>query len=216
MLPQVASTDDDTLASYLFEFEGHPWDSYKEHSDLTPYLILVLLDILERSGFKLECRANIRGMLDALFFIKQSPPANSTLRTVRIGFSLCHQNTFRIYGGTVNFCNWIRDLLQQLWISGVASEKQVSFVSSDKRESESGSPIDVNFTEVKFHGTPFCIPEWNKDNFLAAQYMIGRFVGILSLIGWRLLASLNVYSSPYDKGVLIFEKDMVSVLFNHK
>ncbi|KAM3184538.1 hypothetical protein ACTXT7_008149 [Hymenolepis weldensis] len=104
-------------------------------------------------------------------------------------------------------------LLQQLWISGVASEKEVSFLQTDSQNDGSNSGDDLHFTELKLNGTPFCIPEWNKDNFLAAQYMIGRLVGVLSLVGWRLAASVNVYTSPYDKSLLIFEKDLVNYAY---
>ncbi|KAL5962520.1 hypothetical protein TSMEX_009747 [Taenia solium] len=207
-------TEPEKPCSFLVEFEGHPWDSYKEYSDLTPYLMLALLDVLNCAGFAFECRANIRGLLDTLFFIKPETPTTATKNTARICFSLCHQNTFRVYGGTTAFSTWMSQLLQQLWISGVASEKQISFVQPDHQHEEKGEPTEsgdeLHFTEVKLNGTPFCIPEWNKDNLLAAQYMIGRLIGVLSLIGWQLTAFLNIYSSPYDKGLLVFEKELVS------
>ncbi|VDL18789.1 unnamed protein product [Hymenolepis diminuta] len=193
-----ADEETDKPSSYLIEFEGHPWDSYKDHSDLTPYLILTLIQVLGQAGYKFESRANIRGLLDTIFFIKQDSPSRS------VG----NKNTFRVYGGTPKFCTWMGQLLQQLWISGVASEKEVSFLQTDSQNESSNSGIDLHFTELKLNGTPFCIPEWNKDNFLATQYMIGRLVGVLSLVGWRLAASVNVYTSPYDKSLLIFERDL--------
>ncbi|KAH9283695.1 hypothetical protein ECG_05055 [Echinococcus granulosus] len=199
-------------SSFLVEFEGHPWDSYKEYSDLTPYLILALLKVLDSAGFVFECRANIRGLLDTLFFIKSDASTTARQNTIRVCFSLCHQNTFRVYGGTTAFTTWMTQLLQQLWLSGVASEKQISFVQPDHQQAEVGesaeSGDELHFTEVKLNGTPFCIPEWNKDNLLAAQYMIGRLIGVLSLIGWKFTAFLNVYSSPYDKGLLVFEREL--------
>lgn len=170
--------------------------------------------MLGQAGYKFESRANIRGLLDTIFFIKQDSPSRGVENKVRICFSLCHQNTFRVYGGTPKFCTWMGQLLQQLWISGVASEKEVSFLQTDSQNEGSNSGNDLHFSEVKLNGTPFCIPEWNKDNFLAAQYMIGRLVGVLSLVGWRLAASVNAYSSPYDKSLLIFEKDLVSKNIN--
>lgn len=206
--------DPEKPCSFLVEFEGHPWDSYKEYSDLTPYLMLTLFEVLNCAGFAFECRANIRGLLDTLFFMKPEAPTTAKTNTTRICFSLCHQNTFRVYGGTTAFSAWMSQLLQQLWISGVASEKQISFVQPDHPNGGEGEPTEsgdeLHFTEVKLNGTPFCIPEWNKDNLLAAQYMIGRLIGVLSLIGWQLTAFLNIYSSPYDKGLLVFEKELVS------
>ncbi|VDM33268.1 unnamed protein product [Hydatigera taeniaeformis] len=207
----LVDSDPDSLSSFLIEFEGHPWDSYKEYSDLTPYIMLALLDVLNCDGFIFECRANIRGLLDTLFFVKPEVSNTTRKNIVRICFSMCHQNTFRIYGGTPAFSTWMSQLLQQLWISGVASEEQVSFVHPDRQlgEDESSDCADeLHFTEVKLNGTPFCIPEWNKDNLLAAQYMMGRLIGVLSLIGWQLTAFLNIYSSPYDKGLLVFEKEL--------
>lgn len=176
--------------------------------------MLTLFEVLNCAGFAFECRANIRGLLDTLFFMKPEAPTTAKTNTTRICFSLCHQNTFRVYGGTTAFSAWMSQLLQQLWISGVASEKQISFVQPDHPNGGEGEPTEsgdeLHFTEVKLNGTPFCIPEWNKDNLLAAQYMIGRLIGVLSLIGWQLTAFLNIYSSPYDKGLLVFEKEIVS------
>lgn len=155
-------------------------------------------------------RANVRGLLDTLFFIKQDLPSRATNNIVRICFSLCHQNAFRVYGGTAKFCSWMGQLLQQLWVFGVASANEISFSQKESSKENSSSENGLHFTEVKFNGTPFCIPEWNKDNLFAAEYMIGRLLGVLSLVGWRLKATLNVYSSPYDKGLLVLEKDLVS------
>ncbi|VDO10208.1 unnamed protein product [Rodentolepis nana] len=198
----------DKHLSYLVEFEGHPWDSYKVYSELTPYLILTLIRVLDQAGYKYESRANVRGLLDTVFFVKQDSPPPGVENIARICFSLCHQNILRVYGGTPKFCAWMGQLLQQLWISGVSSKKEVLISQLLSKNNGSSSINDLHFTEVKFNGTPFCIPEWNKDNFLAAQYMIGRLVGVLSLVEWRLSASMNVYTSPYDKSLLIFEKDL--------
>ncbi|KAM7537906.1 hypothetical protein Aperf_G00000078175 [Anoplocephala perfoliata] len=197
-------------SSYLIEFEGHPWDSYKEFSDLTPFLILSLIRVLDQAGFNFMCTANIRGLLDTIFFIKRNSPSRATNDIVRICFSLCHQNVFRVYGGTPKVCSWISQLLQQLWIFGVASENEISFSQLGSSKEDSNTENSPHFTEIKFNGVPFCIPEWNKDNFFAAEYMIGRLLGVLSLVGWQLKASLNVYSGPYDKGLLVFEKDLVN------
>nr|CUU98576.1 hypothetical transcript [Hymenolepis microstoma] len=194
--------------SYLIEFEGHPWDSYKVYSELTPYLILTLIRVLDQAGYKYECKANVRGLLDTIFFTKHDSSSPSVENIARICFSLCHQNVLRVYGGTPKFCTWMGQLLQQLWISGVSSKKEVSISQILSKNKGLNSGNDLHFTEVKFNGTPFCIPEWNKDNFLAAQYMIGRLVGVLALVEWRLSASMNVYTSPYDKSLLIFEKDL--------
>lgn len=195
-------------SSYLIEFEGHPWDSYKVYSELTPYLILTLIRVLDQAGYKYESRANVRGLLDTIFFTKHDLSSPSVENIARICFSLCHQNTLRVYGATPKFCTWMGQLLQQLWISGVSSKKEVSISQILSKNKSPRSDNDLHFTEVKFNGTPFCIPEWNKDNFLAAQYMISRLVGVLSLVEWRLSASMNVYTSPYDKSLLIFEKDI--------
>ncbi|VDD83871.1 unnamed protein product [Mesocestoides corti] len=197
----------DTCSSFLVELEGHPWDSYKEHSDLTPYLILRLFSKLDQSGYEFVSRANFRGLLDTLFFRRPKSTPASTNTVARACFSLCHQDTFRVYGGTAVFCTWVSHLLQQLWLSGVANEKRISVVHKGGSAGEAGVK-EFKYTEVKLSGTPWCIPEWNKDNFFASQYMLSRFVGVLSLIGWKLAAFMNVYTSPYDKGLLIFEKEL--------
>ncbi len=140
----------------------------------------------------------------------------------RTCFSLCHQSCIRIYGGSPTFCAWITQLLQQLWIAGVFYEKRITLAAVEHRsppfiEEEVGSEngdvrqgVELEYSEVKLNGAPWCIPEWNKDNLMAVQYMMARFAGVLALVGWKCRAAVNVYSSPYDKGLLIFEKELVS------
>lgn len=161
----------------------------------------------------MACRTNFRGLLDSLFFerIQQKFPRKTV---ARMAFSLCHQNCIRVYGGTPAFCSWITQLLQHLWIAGIAYEKWIDLEPEDGTIPEEDEQRDgiLEYSEVQLIGAPWCIPEWNRDNLLAVQYMMARFAGVLFLVGWKCRVALNAYSSPYDKCLLVFEKEIVSLL----
>uniref|UniRef100_A0A0X3Q046 Uncharacterized protein n=1 Tax=Schistocephalus solidus TaxID=70667 RepID=A0A0X3Q046_SCHSO len=214
---------------FLLEFSGHPWDSYKAHSDLSPTLLMLIFDKMKEAKFQFICNLNFRGNLDTLLFVPQQE--ESSMKTIprsltHAYFSLCHQDCIRIYNGSEAFCGWVSRLFQQIWAPGVMSEKQVTFTmdvaqqfkAEDDSTKGAAGPNkkiggrnckDLGYTEIRLNGYPWWIAEWNKDALMSAKYMVTRFVSVLALTGWRCVASINMYCSPYDKCLLIFEKEVV-------
>nr|VZI30818.1 unnamed protein product [Spirometra erinaceieuropaei] len=224
--PSVSAPETD----FLLEFCGHPWDSYKAHSDLSPYLLMVIFEKMRQAGFRFISNVNFRGSLDTLIFMPQ--PTDSGTETIprplaQTYFTLCHQDCVRIYNASGAFCGWVRRLFQQIWAQGVMMEKQLTFTNDTPQRSEAeGEAVEgaerataedgdrrdkeLGYTEIRLNGSPWWIAEWNKDALLAAKYMLTRFVSVLALTGWQCTASINMYCSPYDKCLLIFEKELVS------
>ncbi|VDN09385.1 unnamed protein product [Dibothriocephalus latus] len=223
-LPPVSGAETD----FLLEFCGHPWDSYKPHSDLSPYLLMRILEKMTQANFQFICNVNFRGSLDTLLFApKQEASSSMTFSRsmTQAYFVLCHQDCVRVYNGSEALCGWVSRLFQQIWAPGVMMEKQVTFTNNVPEEAEpgfdtfkeaaganekngSGEDRNLGYTEIRLNGCPWWIAEWNKDALLAAKYLMTRFGSVLALTGWRCFASVNMYCSPYDKCLLIFEKEL--------
>lgn len=215
--PEIDTYADGPI-SCLLELAGHPWDSFKEHSDFSPCLLMSIFDILREEGCEFVTRLNFRGRLDTLFFQESTKECGAPLEVdsncAQIYFTLCHQNCIRAFGGSPEFSSWLTSLVKQIWMPGVVHERHITLSPLSESGEIDGIDVDESeifeYTEIKLSGNPWYVPEWNKDSLLASQYMITRFVNVLSLIGWTVVATVNMYCSPYDKGFLLFEKRLVS------